>query len=236
MLARSWPGKASCPLVQTQEENPMATASPLQLYSSAPSPFGRKILLAAHSLGLADRLQVISSDTNDPQDANRQLNPLGKIPTLQTPDGVLYDSRVILNFLDQQVPGRLFSPDPAARLKTETEAALADGIMDAAILIVYESRFRPETHFVARFVEYQRDKIRRALHHIEAGKPAYDRAGQPDAGQIGLACALDYLDLRGQLDWRAEAPSLTGWMADFAASAPGYHATLPPGIPPAPWH
>ncbi len=67
-------------------------------------PFGRKILLAAHCLGLADRLQVIHSDTNDPQDANRQLNPLGKIPTLQTPDGVLYDSRVILDFLDQQAP------------------------------------------------------------------------------------------------------------------------------------
>ena len=214
----------------------MATASPLQLYSSPPSPFGRKILLAAHSLGLIDWLEVLTADTNDPQDGNRQLNPLGKIPTLQTPGGVLYDSRVIMNFLDQQRPGQLFSADPAARLKTETEAALADGIMDAAILIVYESRFRPETHYVESFVEYQRDKIRRALAHIETGQPAYDRADQPDAGQIGLACALDYLDLRGQLDWRAEAPSLTGWMADFARQVPGYHATLPPGIPPAPWH
>jgi glutathione S-transferase len=227
---------ASLILFQTQKEGPMATTSLLQLYSSPASPFGRKILLAAHCLGLADRLQVIHSDTNDPQDANRRLNPLGKIPTLQTPDGVLYDSRVILNFLDRQAPGQLFSLDAAARLKTETEAALADGIMDAAILIVYESRFRPETHFVEDFVEYQRDKIRRALHSVEASQPAYGRAAQPDAGQIGLACALDYLDLRGQLDWRAEAPSLTGWMAGFAADVPGYHATLPPGIPPAPWH
>ena len=213
----------------------MATASQLQLYSSPPSPFGRKILLAAHSLGLADRLQVISSDTNDPQDANRQLNPLGKIPTLQTPDGVLYDSRVIMNFLDLQKPGLLFGADPQARLQIETAAALADGIMDAAILIVYESRFRPETHYVEGFVEYQRDKIRRALASLEARQPAYKNGGQPDAGQIGLACALDYLDLRGQLDWRAEAPSLTGWMGDFAGQAAGYHATLPPGIPPAPW-
>ena len=206
-----------------------------KLYSSPASPFGRKIILAAHCLGLVDRLQVVDSDTNDPQDANRQLNPLGKIPTLETPDGPLYDSRVILNFLDLQQPGILFSPDPASRLKTETAAALADGMMDAAILIVYESRFRPETHFVERFVEYQRDKIRRALHYIEAGQPSYDRAAQPDAGQIALACALDYLDLRGQLDWRAEAPSLISWMTGFAAEVPGYHATLPPGIPAAPW-
>ena len=88
---------------------------------------------------------------------------------------------------------------------------------------------------VLSVLDYQRGKIERSLSYLDGLGLTYDKADQPDAADIGLACALDYLDFREVADWQALAPSLVTWMTAFAASVPGYKQTLPEGIAAAPW-
>lgn len=206
------------------------------LRSTPMSPFGRMVKIAAHVTGLMDRITVEQSDTMDAGDSIRQQNPLGKIPALVLGEKVLYDSRVIIEYLDHLAGGGVVIPtDADAKFDVLRRNALANGILDAALLVIYEARFRPEDKRVDSFVDYQRDKIRRALTSIAELAPVYRNGASPDAGEIGLACCLDYLDFRKQLDWRDHCPDMAQWMTDFAAAVPGYHATLPPEIDPAPW-
>ena len=108
------------------------------LRSSPPSPFGRKVKIAAAILGLSDKIEIVVTDTIDPADSIRQQNPLGKIPALILADGTaLYDSRVIVEYLDLMAGGGKLIPNGAERIQTLTLQALADGIMDAGILQMY---------------------------------------------------------------------------------------------------
>jgi glutathione S-transferase len=195
------------------------------LRSSPPSPFGRKVKIAAHELGLFDRLTIEMADTNDPSDSLRSQNPLGKIPALVLDDGVaLFDSRVILEWLDLEAGGdRILPTEREARFAALRLQALADGITDAAILIVYEGRFRNEGERSAAWVAHQQGKIDRALAHLEAAPPA--RATPPSVGAIALACALGYLDLRFAGRWRAAHPGLVAWLDAFAAAVPSFATT-----------
>lgn len=195
------------------------------LRSSPPSPFGRKVKIAAAVLGLTDRLQVVMADTNDPSDSLRSQNPLGKIPVLVMDDGsVLYDSRVILEWLDWEAGGgRILPAEHDARFAALRLQALADGLMDAAILAVYEKRFRAEGERSAAWVAHQTGKIERALAHLEATAPALD--APLTVGPIALACALGYLDLRFEGRWRAAHPRLVAFLDAFAARVPAFAAT-----------
>ena len=155
----------------------------------------------------------------DPGSIPLALNPLGKIPCLERPDGpALYDSRVICRYLDDLAGGRLYPGEP--RLwETLTLEATADGIAEAMLAIVYEARLRPEEHRRAEIVEAQWAKVARALDAIEARWMAY-LAGPFDAGQAALGCALGYLDLRGaDRDWRAGRPGLAAWEARVGGAA-----------------
>jgi glutathione S-transferase len=201
----------------------------MKLCHSQSSPFVRKVKLAAHVLGCADALEIVETNTMDAEDQIRAVNPLGKIPALDDDGIVLYDSRVIIEYLDAKAGGgKLIPASGAARFETLTRAALMDGIMDAAILVVYEGRMRPDDKYVESFVTYQREKIQRGLEVIAASTPHYRNGAMPDAGEIALACVLDYLDFRQQLNWRDHAGNLQTWLADFAAAVPGYTETLPP--------
>lgn len=197
----------------------------LILRSSPPSPFGRKIKIAASVLGLTDRIRIEMTDTNDPSDSIRKQNPLGKIPALILEDGsVLFDSPVILEYLDTLAGGGKIIPrEGNARWDALRLHAIADGIMDAALLQVYEKRFRPEEHWVAKWTDYQAEKVTRALDVLEAAPPAM--TGMPDIGHIGLACALGYLDLRFEGKWRAKYPKLVAWLDGFAAKVPAFEKT-----------
>jgi len=208
----------------------------MKLFSAGASPFGRKVKLALHVLSLEAEVEITPTDTSQPDTENRKQNPLGKIPTLISEGMAIYDSRVILDYLDGKAGGgKLFPAGGTERARTLIQAALTDGMMDAAILIVSEGRMRPEGMQVASILDYQRGKLERSLQALEAKSITYNNGASPDAGEIGLACVLDYLDLRAIIDWRALAPSLQAYMTDFAASVPGYHDTLPDGIPDAPW-
>lgn len=200
--------------------------SSMILYSAPASPFGRKVKLAAYCLGLSDRLTVKASVTTDPNDEIRSVNPLGKIPALIVDGQTLFDSRVIVEYLDSCAGGgQIIPPSGVARFDALTRAAMADGMMEAALLIVYEKRFRPAEMSVESWLDWQREKIIRSLESL--GEMNYDREAMPDVGDIGLACFMDYLDFRKQLDWRDHAPQLGSWIKAFAAAVPGYEATLP---------
>jgi glutathione S-transferase len=113
------------------------------LRSSPASPFGRKVKMALSVLGMLDRVDVVNADTTSPSDSIRAQNPLGKIPALILEDGTaVYDSRVIVDCLDG-LDGRGILVPPGQRLLVLRQQALADGLMDAAILQMYEKRFRP---------------------------------------------------------------------------------------------
>ncbi len=201
----------------------------MRLYSAPASPFARKVVVTLHETGLIDRVELVAAGVSPTAPGTLPLaaNPLGKIPTLERDDGpALYDSRVICRYLDDLAGTGLYPAAP--RLwETLTLEATGDGIADAALLMVYEVRTRPEGQRSAAWVEGQWQKVSRALDALEARWLA-NLAAPLCAGQIAVGCALGYLDLRlGERGWRDGRPGLAAWHARFAAR-PAMLAT-PPG-------
>ena len=193
------------------------------LRSAPPSPFGRKVKIAADILGLSDKIEIVASDTNNPDDPLRRGNPLGKIPCLVLEDGTnIYDSRVILEHLDHVAGGnRIIPAKYGARLHALTGQALADGLADAALVMVYEARWRTEGMRDGKWLAHQQGKVDRALAALEAHPPH----GAIDIAHIATACGLGYLDLRFGGTWRAAHPGLVAWLDHFAAAVPAFEKT-----------
>jgi len=195
------------------------------LRSSPPSPFGRKVKLALGILGFENEVSIEKADPTDAKDSIRQQNPLGKIPALIIENGtVLYDSPVILEYLDHRAGGAKIIPQqPDARFAALTLQALCDGILDAGILLVYEGRWRPPEMHVQKWIDHQAAKVKRAFAVVEAAPPALGAV--PNVGQITLACALGYGDLRFEGKWRKDHPRLVAWLDEFAARVPTFEKT-----------
>jgi glutathione S-transferase len=195
------------------------------LKSSPPSPFGRKVKIGAAVCGLSGRIEVEATDTNDPSDSIRRRNPLGKIPALILEDGTaIYDSRVILEFFDMEAGGGVLIPATGReRIRVLTLQALADGILDAALLQVYEKRWRAAEMQHRPWTDHQAGKVERGLAVLEAAPPAL--SDRPDVGLITVACALGYLDLRFEGSWRSTHPQLVAWLDRFAAVVPSFEET-----------
>src|SRR5262249_1989859 len=204
----------------------------LTLRSSPASPFVRKVRIAASVLGLERDIALEPSDTMNASDTVRQQNPLGKIPALVLEDGtVLFDSRVILDYLDHRAGGgRIVPTDPGARFSALRLQALAGGLMQASVLLVNESRGRPAERPEPKWVDHQAGKVARALAALEAAPPAL--TAPPDVGQIALACALGYRDFRFAGTWRGDHPRLVQWLHRFAARRPPLSPAPPPGAEP----
>ncbi|MGC5699604.1 glutathione S-transferase [Pseudomonas sp. NFXW11] len=208
----------------------MSTAS-MTLFHSPTSPYVRKVMVLLHETGQQNRVALQDSKLTPitPDVALIQDNPLGKIPALRLADGqVLYDSRVILDYLDQQHVGNPLIPrEGSARWRRLTLAALADGILDAAVLVRYEQFLRaPELQWQP-WLEGQREKIRRALAVLEAEAIA-ELASHFDVAAISVACALGYLDLRHpDLEWRQQQPQLAAWYFEVS-QRPSMLETRPP--------
>ena len=200
----------------------------MMLRSSPSSPFGRKVRIAVSLLGFDGDVKIEPADTTDVNDSVRAQNPLGKIPVLIAEDGVAYyDSRVILDYLDDRSGGGKIVPrEPKARLAALRLQALGDGILDASILTIYETRWRKADAHEPKWLEHQAGKVARALAALEAAPPALE-AGLPNVGQITLACVLGYRDFRFGGGWRSDHPRLVAWLDGFAAKAPAYAATRP---------
>ncbi len=199
------------------------------LMQAGPSPFVRKVRVLVIELGLADEVEVqqVTASPLGPDPALIAANPVGKIPTLIRDDGpALYDSRVICRYLDAKAEAGLY---PESRLwEVLTLEATADGMMDAAVLMVYEARFKPEEQQSKDWIEGQWAKIDRALSALNSRWISH-LSGKLDMGQIALGCALGYLDLRhGDRDWRRGNDGLAAWYEGFSARD-SMTATTPEG-------
>ncbi len=205
----------------------------MKLRSAPPSPFGRKVKIAMAMLGLKDRIEIVDTNTADPADSLRGQNPLGKIPALILEDGdVIYDSAVIVEYLDFLAGGGKLFPSGEARFAVLRDQALADGIMDAALLRVYEKRFKQPHYRDPAWDAYQGEKVARGLAHFEANSPpAPGSADDVNAAQITLACALGYMDMRFGDTWRRSHPNLVTWLTAFEAVVPAYAETRQPSAP-----
>ncbi|MGN0932188.1 glutathione S-transferase [Falsigemmobacter intermedius] len=200
----------------------------MRLYYSPTSPYVRKVMMVLHETGQLDQVELITAGGTPYETAARPAssNPLGKVPALERPDGpALYDSRVITRYLDARGKGGLY-PEGDALWDALTLEATADGILDAALLMVYEGRLRPEDKHVPEFVEAQWVKIDRALSALEERWMAHLQ-GPFGIGQIAVLAALGYLDLRhASRGWRAAYPGLSAWF-DAQATRSSFAATAP---------
>jgi glutathione S-transferase len=196
----------------------------MKLRYGAASPFARKCALASHVLGLADRVTLVDN-TTDPDDAIRSRNPLNKIPMLLIDDGMaIFDSPVILEYLDHVAGGgKILPTEPKARFRALIQQALADVLMDAAILVMYEGRFREPSQHSPKWVAMQQGKVDKALQALEADLPG----DEVTVGTITIACALGYLDFRFNGEWRKAHAKLAAWQDGFRARVPGYDKTQP---------
>ncbi|AAV93590.1 glutathione S-transferase [Ruegeria pomeroyi] len=201
----------------------------MKLYYSPTSPYVRKVMVLLHESGQLDDVDLDTAGGTPlaPAEALVGKNPLAKVPALERPDGpTLFDSRVICAYLDAR-GGAGFYPDGARRWDVLTLEALADGMLDAALLITYEARLRPEDKRWDSWTDSQWDKIARACSALEERWMAH-LSGPLDMGQIAVGCALGYLDLRHDArGWREGHPALAAWFAGFE-SRPSMMATRPP--------
>ncbi|MEJ6404776.1 glutathione S-transferase [Yoonia sp. 2307UL14-13] len=190
----------------------------MKLLISPPSPFVRKVRVLLREADLMDRVTEVEVSTT-PLATDLVVmaaNPVGKIPTLIRDEGpAIYDSRVICRYLDTLAETDFY---PSSRLwEVLTLEATADGIMDAAVGMVYEARFRPEAQQSPEWLEAQWEKVDRAVSALNMRWMSH-LAGPVHTGQIAVGCALSYLDFRheGQ-DWRAGHDALAAWHAAFVA-------------------
>ena len=199
----------------------------MRLHWSSRSPFVRKVMVAAHELGLADRIELIPTEVALGRTDAGVLarNPLGRIPTLVLADGsALYDSAVICEYLDglHAAGPRLFPPEPGpARIAALRRHALGSGFCEMLVLWRSERlRAAPGPANLEGFAL----KARITLAALEREAPAL--AAEPfGIGQVAVGCALSYLDFRfGELGWRAEHPALAAWHEGFRAR-PSVRAT-----------
>jgi glutathione S-transferase len=198
-----------------------------QVLGSNLSPFVRKVRVLMLEAGIADVDYVeVTASPMGGEDRVNTANPLGKIPALVREDGpTIYDSNVICRYLDDRAKAGLY---PQARLwEVLTLEATADGIMEAALAIVYEKRFRPEELWWDVWFDAQWTKVARALDAVERSWLSHLQ-GPVHMGQVALGCALGYLDLRhGDRNWREGRPGLAAWYEGFSAR-PSMTATVPP--------
>lgn len=197
----------------------------MKLHWNPASPFVRKCVVCAAEAGVELELVTRAGTPMLTDNMPLEQNPLGKIPALERGDGpAIYDSRVITRYLDAQGNGGLY---PDARIwEVLTLEATADGMMDAAVLMVYEGRTRPDEKQYAVWVDAQWAKVARALDALEDRWMSH-LAGPLDAAQIAVGCALEYLDFRhASRNWRDGRPQLAAWSEAFSkresmvASAP----------------
>lgn len=200
----------------------------MRLRHAAASPFVRKVMVALEELGIAGEvtLEDGASSPLAPSAGNVEVSPLGKIPTLILDDGsVLYDSRVITRYLDAEHGGGLYPADGPELWDCLVREATADGIMEAALAVVYEGRLREEGQRSEAWVAGQRAKIARAMDLYDAEIKRL--SGKADMGALALACAFGYVDFRlTDWDWRQGRPKLAAW-ADEMLARPSLAATAP---------
>jgi len=199
----------------------------MKLVYSPPSPFVRKVTTLIYHANLNDRIELIDVKTTALSVAEeaRAANPLGKIPIMILEDGnAIFDSRVITRYLDDFAGSNLYPQDKIYDILTLE--ALADGIMESAVSITYESKLRPQNEQSPSWMEAQWSKVLHAVKALDDGQfQAMD--SEMNMGQIAVACALGYLDFRHDArQWRSGHSNLASWN-DKMMKLPALIKTIP---------
>jgi glutathione S-transferase len=199
----------------------------IELFYAPTSPYVRKVMACAIELGLADRIVKLPSAAHPLKRDERiaAFNPLAKVPAARLADGtLLFDSRVICEYLDDLGDGTLFPRGPE-RWPVLTEQALGDGLLDAALLARYENTCRSDAIRSTDWIDGQMTKIAAALDQMERSVAGF--GARISIGSLTIACALGYLDFRyASYDWRAARPALAGWFAEIS-ERPSLRETVP---------
>lgn len=201
----------------------------MKLAYSPTSPYVRKVMVLLHETGQLDDVVLDERETTPlaPDDALLPNNPLGKVPALERAEGpALYDSRVICAYLNDRAGAKLYGRD-GRHWDILTLEATADGILDAALLMTYEARLRPEDKRMESWVDGQWDKIARACAALNTRWMSH-LSGSLDMGQIAVGCALGYVDFRHDArGWRQGNDALADWFKTFD-SRDAMQQTRPP--------
>lgn len=199
----------------------------MKLFHSPLSPYVRKVLVTARELGLIDRIELATIATT-PLETDPGLiaeNPVGRIPALVTEEhGTLIDSRVICRYLNHLAGGALHGKGDG-EWRIVAREALAEGMIDSALLCAYEGRFRTEEMRNQEWVAAQKAKVMRGCEAFDAR--IGEMSGDLTIDKIALGCALGYIDFRlGDLGWQDRCPKLAEWYAGFS-DRPSMQATAP---------
>jgi glutathione S-transferase len=200
----------------------------MKLTASATSPYARKIRILLAEKGID--FELIEDSPWEQDSGVPSINPLGKVPVLETDTHeVFFDSPVIAGYLEALDLAPHFIPaDAMAAVRVRQTEALADGILDAALLVRLES-LRPTAAQLRETTERQTLKIERALQTLESrlAPDAWFHGEHLSLADIAVGCALEYLDFRlTDLGWRGRYPRLAGF-AERIGARPSFVATRP---------
>jgi len=189
----------------------------MKLYYSSTSPFVRKVNVFAAEVGLDTQIEWVKTNPWQAEELLTAENPLSKIPTLITDDGmILYDSSVICEYLDSLHGGKkLIPPEGDTHWKALSLQALGDGILESGIARFLE-RKRDMALQSKDWDSLQKKSIERALDYLESSISEWSEM-ELNIGLICIACTLGWLDFRlADEDWREKRPALTSWFEQFS--------------------
>ena len=203
----------------------------MKLYGSPASPYVRKARVLIHEKKL--RCEWVDEDPWPEDSPIPGRNPLGKVPALEIePHNYLFESVLIVHYLDH-VDGKSLTPkDTAGYWQTQWWQALAQGVLDATVTRILETRRPPEKQMPEKIA---REEAR--IHRAAAAAEARFRGGPFLVGKrlsladLMMGVALQYVDFRYPHDWRSKAANLAEWHAGIAARK-SFQDTLPPGFTP----
>lgn len=185
----------------------------MKVYGSTSSPYVRKVRVAAAELGLDVPLEVIATAPHDPNSDLAAKNPGIKVPALELDNGTyIYDSRIIMRYLNDLAGGSLY---PAGDWAMQCRESYAEGMIDASLLVRFETALRPEELRWQGWIDGQSQKVNTVMDQMEQDVSAMTGV---DAAAIAFGCALGYLDFRfADWGWRDSRPALAAWFAEFSA-------------------
>jgi glutathione S-transferase len=197
-----------------------------KLTFSPASPYVRKVLLSAYRAGIQDELELVEAGSEN-DTLLRGKNPLGKIPVLQKPDGdFLFDSRVIVDHLNK-LGGGLIPENGSERDIILSRSALAEGLTDASLLVVYSERYAGGEIPSKLWLDLQLGKIDKTLDFLEIDIVNWSNPKGFDAANIALTTALDYMSFRNVRDWKLNRPKISQWFDDVSSKLLGFAETAP---------
>ena len=198
----------------------------LKLTFSPASPYVRKVILSAYRAGIQDELELVEAGSES-DTLLRSQNPLGKIPVLQKPDGdFLFDSRVIVEHMSK-LGGGLIPENGSEKDLVLTRSALAEGLTDASLLVVYSERYSGGETPSKLWLDLQLGKINRTLDFLETDIINWSKPVGFDAANIALATALDYMSFRNVTNWRINRSKISQWFDVVSLKLPGFAKTAP---------